>query len=311
MPRLHYIVGEGWWQFPLIGEAGPIRYIGEEWRGPDNPPPLVPDYPELPEPMVPESERDPLPGDYEDATPMRDETARFEWYEYWQAWARGELLDPLDEQTFDPLAYRSAGACTVPAQHPPPGTLIGLPNAPGSTHDPNVAPNNWQSDNAVDIWLYPGTVVRACAAGRVSLTYGYGYSGPPESRFGGARLHVEHASGMVSFYQHLERITIRRGATVRRGQALGRSGFGNCVPHLHFAVTPPSDPRAYARFTYDRNAPPNPPPPPVEPRDEPPPRPLRGPEQAWSNLMHAIGPNRRAYKRRVVRARRAGRKALE
>lgn len=310
MPRLFYLPDTGWWQVPLAGEAGSIYALGEPERGPDNPPPMVePDHGPM-GPMGPVVYPGDEPGElFENDPPYITEPLRSAWHETALAYWRGEI-DPLGEGQFNPAAYQSAGACSVPPQHPPPGTLIGLPNAPGSTHDPNVAPNNWQSDNAVDIWLYPGTPVRACAAGTVSRSLGYGYAGPPESRFGAYRLHIEHAGGMVSFYVHLERLTVARGARVRRGQTIGRSGYGACVPHVHFALTYPRDPRAYAAIVYDRNAPPNPPAPPVEPPDEPPPIPARTLDSAWSNVTHAIGPNRRRYRRRLATARRALKDAL-
>lgn len=311
MPRLYFDPDTGWWAFPLEDEPAPIAWIGERERGPDNPPPP----PFLPRDMhdlfrAPDS---PAPGEpgpgFENAGPYVAEAERGTWYEAAQAFARDEI-EPLREGAFDPLAYLTpnGAACTVPSSHPPPGTLIGFPGT--GTHSRSSPPNNWQSDEAVDVWLYPGTVVRACAAGVVSMSYGYGYSGPPSSRFGGSRLHIEHA-GMISFYQHLERITVRRGAHVRRGQAIGRSGFGNCVPHLHFAVTPPRDPAAYARVTYDASAPPNPPPPPREPTEPPPPIPRRTVETSWHNLMVAIGPDRRKYRQRITKARRVAKRALD
>lgn len=310
MPRLFFDEVTGWWSVPLDGEAAPVRWLGHVERGRDNPPPMVPPpgSPDLPNGDGDELP-DELPGWFENEGPAVGDDLRGLWYEVALAGERGEY-EPLGEGEFDALEYQQAQECTVPAQHPPPGTLIGFPNAPGSTHDPNVPPNNWQSDNAVDIWLYPGTVVRACAAGRVSTSLGFGQMGDDSSRFGGKRLHVEHASGMISFYTHLERITTRRGAHVRRGQAIGRSGFGACVPHLHFAVTPPFDPRAWATITYRRGAPPNPPPPPVEPPEAPPPIPRRTPDESWNNLMVAIGPDRRRQRQRVNAARRAVRRAL-
>jgi murein DD-endopeptidase MepM/ murein hydrolase activator NlpD len=303
MPRLYFDAESGWWAFPLDGEAEHIVRIGEVERGPDNPPPppwLPLELREL-EQQAPDFVPDEPPAEYENAGAQVDEALRYGWFDVAEAYERGEF-EPFGAGEFSPLEYEVAGACTVPGSHPPPGTLIGFPGT--GTHSWTDPPNNWQSDNAVDIWLFPGTVVRACAAGVVSSRFGYGSTGQGGgSRFGGSRLHVEHPGGMVSFYMHMERLTARRGAHVRRGQALGRSGFGNCVPHLHFAVTQPRDPRAYAAFTYDRNAAPNPPPPAGEPPTPPPRVPLRGPGQAWHNLMHAIGPDRRNQKRRLRRAR--------
>ena len=310
MPRQFYLADSGWWQVPLFGEPGSIYMQGEVERGPDNPPPLVVEH-ELPAEQlgVEHVVEDELPWWYEDGGPHIGEDARLDWHELAEEYFRGEL-QPLDASQFDPLRYQSGQACTVPTEHPPPGTIIGGPNACPGTHCPSTPPNNWQSDNAVDIWLYPGTVVRAVAAGTVSRSLGYGRMGDESSQFGGSRLHVEHAGGWVSFYTHLERITIGRGRPVRRGQAIGRSGFGNCVPHLHLGVTPGRDPRDYARLSYNADAPPAPP----RPVEEPPG--VRGPllprtlDQSWSNVTHAIGPDRRRYRRRIAAARRALRESL-
>jgi peptidase M23-like protein len=310
MPRLVWSEVSGWWSVPLDGEPGHIVWLAGTELGPDNPPPMLPP-PGMPAPpngnggLPPPDEP---PPDFEDAGPDVDALLRGLWFEVAQAGDRGEY-EPLGADEFNALDYQQAQACTVPAQHPPQGTLIGFPGQ--GTHSYTAPPNNWQSDNAVDVWLYPGTVIRACAAGRVSTSLGYGDTGQGgASRFGGKRLHIEHGSGMLSFYMHLERITVRRGAHVRRGQAIGRSGFGACVPHLHFAVSPPFDPRSWVAVTFNPNAPANPPPPPSEPPDEPPPPPRRTPDESWHNLMFAIGPDRRRQRRRVNRARQAMRRAL-
>lgn len=114
------------------------------------------------------------------------------------------------------------------------GKIIGTPGA--GTHSPTEGPANWQSDNAVDIAVPKGTPVYATRAGVISSSLGFGPMGPPSSRFGGSRLHLESYDGPTFFYAHLDRIVVKRGQAVRRGQLLGYSGVANGVAHLHFAV---------------------------------------------------------------------------
>lgn len=132
--------------------------------------------------------------------------------------------------------------------------LIGYPGT--GTHSWTAPPNNWQSDNAVDVAMRPGTAVLAVMDGVVDTQLGYGVmDASPSSRFGGSRLHIRHSNGMISFSHHLSRIRVARGARVRQGQRIGDSGIANGVAHLHFAVTQPFDPRSFWRRTFDANAP--------------------------------------------------------
>jgi murein DD-endopeptidase MepM/ murein hydrolase activator NlpD len=305
VPRLFFDDETGWWSIPLLGEVGVLRWLAGPERGRDNPPALPrrpPGGPDVPEPPPEPPPPEQLPGDFEQSGEYVTEEQAELWFAIAGDYLRGEL-EPLGEGEFDASAYHAPNTCTVPARHPPPGTLIGFPGQ--GSHSWTDPPNNWQSDNAVDVWLFPGSPIFACERGVVSRTYGWGLmDSNPASRFGGWRCHVEHPSGMVSFYTHLQRLHGRRGREVRRGALLGWSGFAACVPHLHFAVSLPFDPRRWAGATFDRNAPPRPPEPPAQPPDEPR-RPLRTPDAAWHNLLSAIGPDRVRQRERVRRARRA------
>lgn len=155
--------------------------------------------------------------------------------------------DELAELELEALEWEAGGTGgrTLQGRRLKPGDLIGRPGE--GTHSRTAKPNNWQSDEAVDVYLLVGTRVIACAAGKVSTRYGYGLMAS-SGRFAGYRLHVEHPSGMVSFYTHLRELTAKPGDKVAAGELLGYSGTANGSAHLHFAVTPPFDPlNFYAR----------------------------------------------------------------
>jgi murein DD-endopeptidase MepM/ murein hydrolase activator NlpD len=124
---------------------------------------------------------------------------------------------------------------------------------------------DWESDNALDIYLLVGTQITAVAPGYVSGAVGpcggaktrsgpstkcsgrgYGLCDPnPKSIRAGNRLAVCHDNGMMSFYHHMTDLVAKPGARVAQGDILGYSGAANGTPHLHFAVNPPYDPNAF------------------------------------------------------------------
>jgi murein DD-endopeptidase MepM/ murein hydrolase activator NlpD len=171
-----------------------------------------------------------------------------------------------DEPTAADYALFSAEADDVDAgnrtlastSHPPPGTLIGWPYTGTHAKAFNVAggSDNWQSENAVDVWLYPGTALTACAAGVISPGgYGYGLSSSG-GRFAGWRLHLITDDGKAFFYTHCSSLLAKQGARVSAGQLIARSGIANGVPHLHFAARPPYNPLAFYKAAFsvkDRN----------------------------------------------------------
>ncbi|WP_084536984.1 peptidoglycan DD-metalloendopeptidase family protein [Azospirillum halopraeferens] len=63
------------------------------------------------------------------------------------------------------------------------------------------------------------------------------YAGNELRGFGNLLL-VRHADGFISAYAHLDRMDVQRGATVRRGQAIGTVGQTGSVstPQLHFEL---------------------------------------------------------------------------
>ncbi len=75
-----------------------------------------------------------------------------------------------------------------------------------------------------------GTPVRATGAGEVvSASFDQGY---------GNRIVVRHENGFYSSYAHLQRILVRPGDPVRRGQVIGQMGRTGRVTgsHLHYEV---------------------------------------------------------------------------
>jgi murein DD-endopeptidase MepM/ murein hydrolase activator NlpD len=94
----------------------------------------------------------------------------------------------------------------------------------------------------MDIGAAPGTPVRAPAPGVVAaagLGGEYGY-----------HVILDHGNGIRSLYGHLQRIAVRPGQAVERGQVLALSGNTgrSSGPHLHYEILvrgQPVNPRAF------------------------------------------------------------------
>lgn len=109
----------------------------------------------------------------------------------------------------------------------------------GGTHSFSSPPNNWESDNAWDIFAPDGTPVIAVGPGRISGTSAF----RSDPRFWGHGLHLTLNDGTELYYKHMKTITVRQGQTVQAGEILGYLGTGvNGGPHLHFGAKPPTDP---------------------------------------------------------------------
>ena len=95
-------------------------------------------------------------------------------------------------------------------------------------------------NDGVNLKASPGTPVRAAADGVVA------YAGDAVAGFGNIIL-IKHADGWVSAYGHNEALLVTRGAEVRSGDIIARSGATGAVdePQLHFELRrgrTPSDP---------------------------------------------------------------------
>lgn len=95
----------------------------------------------------------------------------------------------------------------------------------------------------IDIAAPLGSPVRATADGRVA------WVGLEPGGYG-LYLVVEHEEGLATLYAHLERVEVRPGQAVRRGDVVGRVGNSGLStgPHLHYEVRlwgRPVDPAPY------------------------------------------------------------------
>jgi murein DD-endopeptidase MepM/ murein hydrolase activator NlpD len=82
----------------------------------------------------------------------------------------------------------------------------------------------------LDVAVTLGTPVKASAHGQVLAVDDY--------FFNGRTIFVDHGNGLITMYCHLERIDVKTGDTVRKGQRIGLSGkTGRATgPHLHWSV---------------------------------------------------------------------------
>jgi len=112
------------------------------------------------------------------------------------------------------------------------GKLIGRPGQ--GTHSFIQPPDNWESDNAIDIALPFGTGLVAVADGEIGPQFGALDSKDP--RFLGLRCHLVTANNEF-YYAHLSKFAsgIEPGVRVKQGRVIGFSGAANGVNHLHIA----------------------------------------------------------------------------
>lgn len=98
--------------------------------------------------------------------------------------------------------------------------------------------------NGIGIGAAIGAPVKSIAAGDVVLADNVGTYGPT--------VIVQHGGGDYSVYGSLQRIDVRRGQQVNKGQSLGTVGDADpdLPPHLHFEIRPQGraiDPLEYLR----------------------------------------------------------------
>jgi murein DD-endopeptidase MepM/ murein hydrolase activator NlpD len=88
-----------------------------------------------------------------------------------------------------------------------------------------------QPHAGLDIAAPEGTPVRAPAAGTIIETGNY--------FFNGNTLFIDHGQGVISMYNHLSHISVKKGAHVERGQRIGAVGKTGRVTgaHLHWTMS--------------------------------------------------------------------------
>lgn len=86
------------------------------------------------------------------------------------------------------------------------------------------------SHDGLDIIVTRGTAVFASEAGTVLRA--------ESSRSSGNTVEIQHPSGYTTIYAHLERMTVRKGQSVKRGERIGTVGMSGkaSAPHLHYEV---------------------------------------------------------------------------
>jgi murein DD-endopeptidase MepM/ murein hydrolase activator NlpD len=149
-----------------------------------------------------------------------------------------QLLHYLTGDERLPLAFRARrvargfGKPRAKFVYPVQGTKgrnLGFPGQ--GTHSFQEAPNNWQSDNAIDIGIPEGTPLVAVADGTIGSRIGF-ISDDQAGRFAGQRFYLETADDEF-FYHHCSKVLVSAGQKVTQGEVVAHSGVANGVPHLH------------------------------------------------------------------------------
>jgi septal ring factor EnvC (AmiA/AmiB activator) len=99
----------------------------------------------------------------------------------------------------------------------------------GRVVNPNKTTTRW---NGIGIGASIGTPVKAVAAGEVMVAETIGTYGPT--------VIIQHGGGDYSIYGSLARITVKKGATVAKGDEIGTVGAADpeLPPHVHFEIRP-------------------------------------------------------------------------
>jgi murein DD-endopeptidase MepM/ murein hydrolase activator NlpD len=149
---------------------------------------------------------------------------------------RGDSLEQLLEQLED----KRVKLASMPSIWPARGWLT-------SRFGPRVSPftGRTQQHSGLDIASRRGTPIISPAEGRVSYV---GRKGPL-----GNALVINHGFGVKTFYGHTEKIFVKPGQKVERGDqiaSIGSSGRST-GPHLHYVVEVAGKPRNPLNYIFD------------------------------------------------------------
>lgn len=155
--------------------------------------------------------------------------------------ASGMAFEDLAENvalSLDTLARLKTKAMKLPVANPLPGAKI--TSRFGNRLDPFNRRSAFHA--GIDFRAARGTPVKATGSGRVIHA----------GRKGGYGLMVEidHGNGITTRYAHLSRITVKKGATVKPGERIGKVGSTgrSTGPHLHYEVRRHKKPANPSRF---------------------------------------------------------------
>ena len=142
------------------------------------------------------------------------------------------------------LAAATSVTFTVAAQPPPatPGPAPVTKTARPAWQWPLLGPltqrfgeslTKYGFHQGIDIDGDTGDSVRAARAGTVVV------AGSGWDECGGKQVHVDHGSGIVSWYRHLSRIDVGVGSRIEGGTIIGAVGETGCAigSHLHFGIS--------------------------------------------------------------------------
>ena len=125
----------------------------------------------------------------------------------------------------------SQTSATVPATPPPaPAARMAWP-IKGKILVPYGAGAGGQKNDGIDIQAEPGAPVKAAEGGTVV------YAGSEVAHLGNLLL-VQHPGGYITAYGNNEALLVKKGDTVKKGQAIAKAGNSGGVasPRVHFEV---------------------------------------------------------------------------
>lgn len=141
---------------------------------------------------------------------------------------------PLPEPASETVERQADGSSPTGAAGGTTGTYAWptTPHPVVSPFGPRKPPREGASSyhDGIDIGVPVGTEVRATDGGKVTKAGAYGGYG--------LYVEIDHGGGVVSFYGHLSKVSVRVGQRVSQGDRIARSGNTGIStgPHLHFGM---------------------------------------------------------------------------